>query len=497
MERKDKWVYVPDATIWAKHKDNILNPSGKYYTALVLRADTGEIYNRGGLYGGSTAIVLTVDERSTGDVVNSNKPLPSSYNNEPVYVKFKSGIAQASVAFTGSYTISAVMSLYNEKSVKQVHIHMPGNLLTNAEVTVTDITAEINKKANKDDVYDKVYIDGLIEDIKSTSTSRPVEGDGTVPPAPLVADADFVKYTEKEEHAEGSVGQHISMLKGGVAELSGKAGFIETATGKYAEVGEKSMSVAVNGKAIGTDGKEFSKTGYAISSRIQVNRGDILIFPSSQILPIDVSFFNRAVTRTYNKIDHYDYEYDDDGNVTKETPVFVEVTESFYEALSAQSVAAMPATGYVYLCPTTMEIVVCGLQADIASKKLGVYGLGIFKNMATNFVGAPGQRIIAQAFLQMEARIKALESMIENLGSVRCRALTVDDIPAVCGVPIVLLAHGVPADGNVPINWDTATLGEWNGCPAYMGSVYINVDASGNGVYYATGTDAVNNWKQA
>lgn len=270
-----------------------------------------------------------------------------------------------------------------------------------------------------------------------------------------------------------------------------------TSLGDYDGVGEKTMSVNVSGKAIGTDGKEFTKTGYAISGKISVNRGDILVFPSSQVLPTDVSFFNRAVTRTYQKIDHYEYEYDEEGNITKETPVFVEVTESFYEALSAQSVAAMPATGYVYLCPTTMEIVVCGLEADIRGKKLQVFGLGIFKNMATNFVGAPGQRIIAQMFLQQQAEINALKSMIDNLGSLRCRSLSVDDIPMVCGVPMILIGHGVPADGNVPDNWDVKTMGQWNGCPCYVGQKYINVDASSSGEYYANGTDEVSNWKQA
>lgn len=97
-------------------------------------------------------------------------------------------------------------------------------------------------------------------------------------------------------------------------------GKFSTSLGDYDGVGEKTMSVNVPGKAIGTDGKEFTKAGYAISGKISVNRGDILVFPSSQVLPTDVSFFNRAVTRTYQKIDHYEYEYDEEATSRRRRP---------------------------------------------------------------------------------------------------------------------------------------------------------------------------------
>ena len=105
------------------------------------------------------AIVLTAN----GGTVTSNKPLPQNYNNEPVYIKYITAIAQASVAFTGSYTITALMTQYAAKSVVQVRIHMQGKELSTAQVTVTDITDEINGKVDKE--TNKSLIDSRVAEV--------------------------------------------------------------------------------------------------------------------------------------------------------------------------------------------------------------------------------------------------------------------------------------------------------------------------------------------
>lgn len=133
MEKKDKWVYVADATIWAKHQNDILKPTGKYYTALVLRADTGEIYNRGKLYGSSPAIIITVSYSGKWNVT-SNKPLTEYRDDMPVYVKTDIGIAQASVAYTGSFHIVALITEYGKQLPTRYIIHTTTDLKT-VEVT--------------------------------------------------------------------------------------------------------------------------------------------------------------------------------------------------------------------------------------------------------------------------------------------------------------------------------------------------------------------------
>ena len=37
----------------------------------------------------------------------------------------------------------------------------------------------------------------------------------------------------------------------------------------------------------------------------------------------------------------------------------------------------------------------------------------------------------------------------------------------------------------------------WDGVPVFVGQIYINLDATSSGLYYATGHDSVSDWKQA
>ena len=264
--------------------------------------------------------------------------------------------------------------------------------------------------------------------------------------------------------------------------------FLERGLGKYDATRNITLQQATAGKYVNVNGQEVSASGYGISAEVQLNAGDIMLVPSASPVPADVSLFARIVTRTYDKVINYTYTYRQDYpelpatatadynsaliytaqyNETGDTPVLTgwlmggqtyttlpatrEVTESYYEPLMKQAVAAMPSTGYyVYLCPTSMTIVVSGYTATVNGGVALVVGLGIFKNIATNFIGAPGQAVIAQAFAQMLGEIEGLKAQLNNLGDVRAICVNSEDMPKVQNYPMIVYGAGAPSAPNVP-----------------------------------------------
>ena len=296
---------------------------------------------------------------------------------------------------------------------------------------------------------------------------------------------------------------------------NGRVLFIENGLGKYDSIRSITLSQATSGKYVNTDGQEVSASGYGISSPIQLNMGDILLVPSASAVPASVSLFARQVTRTYDKVINYTYTYQQENpelyntatadydsslvytavyDTSGETPVLTgwtkggqtyttlpathEVTESYYEPLMKQAVSAMPSTGYyVYLCPTSMTIVVSGYTATVNGGVAQVVGLGIFKNIATNFIGAPGQAVLAQAFAEVYAMIDGLKENLQQLGNTKAICIDFENLPMVCGQPLVVEGAGAPSV-----------------VPQFIGQRYH--DTTNSKCYEAFAvTNSTNNWK--
>ena len=264
--------------------------------------------------------------------------------------------------------------------------------------------------------------------------------------------------------------------------------FLEKGLGKYDAIREITLVQAKAGKYVNVNGGETSQSGYGISEEVELNAGDILLVPSASAVPATVSVMARLVTRTYAKVISYTYTYQLENpelyatatadydptlvytavyDTSGETPVLTgwlyggqtyatlpathDVTEQFYEPLMKQAVAAMPSTGYyVYLCPTPMTIVISGYTATVNGGVAQVVGLGIFKNIATNFIGAPGQAVIAQAFAQLFGIIDGLKAQLDNLGETRAICINSEDVPKVQNVPMIVTGSGAPTAPNVP-----------------------------------------------
>lgn len=103
-------------------------------------------------------------------------------------------------------------------------------------------------------------------------------------------------------------------------------------------------------------------------------------------------------------------------------------------------------------------------------------------------------RAVAEALVSLAARLDAIESSKGLLGNATAGVLDVSEITR-DRYPLVLCAHGVPAEANIPENLPKGL--PWDGLPAFKGQQYIDLDASSGGLYYATGNESINDWKQA
>ena len=238
------------------------------------------------------------------------------------------------------------------------------------------------------------------------------------------------------------------------------------------------MSVEKSGKYVDPDGQEKSSASMGISAPLEIRSGNIYLLQCAAAVGTGVALFSRKVTNTYDKAIAYSYTYngdgtiatatadydpelvysysyneegvatitDKDGETVPELPATHQVTESFYEPLFRTNDATMPKSGYyLLLCTQDMEIVVSAASSDITGKNLLGVRYGVFASIATNFVGSPGQKVIAQAFAELYAAVQALSSVVDNAGHLKADVLDMANLPKVCGEDMYLTGEGAPA----------------------------------------------------
>ena len=357
------------------------------------------------------------------------------------------------------------ITIYENSAYKWEHI---GD--TNIDLSGYSTTEQMNAAIASAlaSYYTKSQVDAMIANINTALTQK-------------ASQADLTAETNRASQAEQANAQNIATLQELVA-------FINKSFGKYDGQTVKTLSQAKAGKYVNVNGGETSASGYGISAPLTLNAGDILLIPSAQAVPATVSVVARLVNRTYQKVIVYTYTYQQANpelyatatadydptlvytaiyDTTGETPVLTgwalggvvyqtlpathEVSEQFYEPLMKQAVAAMPSTGYyIYLCPTPMTIVVSGYTATVSGGEALVVGWGIFKNITTNFVGAPGQSVLAQAFAVLFAAIDGLTAQLANLGETKAKSIDFEESPKLCGQDMYIQGNGAPTAPVVP-----------------------------------------------
>ena len=303
--------------------------------------------------------------------------------------------------------------------------------------------------------------------------------------------------------------------------------------GMYLNPTEYVLVVGVSGKYIDKDSAlEVANGNYSISQPFSLKAGDILLVPSASAVTAACSVVSKKVTNTYDKVIIYAYTYDEFGRINTATadynpslvytayyesdeqttptdwmiggehiaelPQTHEVTESFYEPLVKQSVAGMPDAGYyVYLASQAMDVVVSAYNATINGGHAIIAGWGIFKNIATNFVGIDKQRVIAEAIADLFAQVEGINEKLTNgLDRLSVKHLHIDR--ELSGLNIAgtfcLQGAGVPSASVVPVNWDFGRYGDWKGIPQFIGQEYF--DTIDKVFYKAHGVTAVSDWKR-
>ena len=177
-------------------------------------------------------------------------------------------------------------------------------------------------------------------------------------------------------------------------------------------------------------------------------------------------------------------------------PVYtVEVyEESRYLPNNEDRFVAIPDSGYyVANIPQACKAVI-SYKPGTTDMNVIVVKHGALANLTSQLFGNYEHRTMVEAMASLYARVAALENSRGLIGNATAGALDALEFTRY-RYPLVLYGHGVPAAANVPVNLPDGM--PWDGIPVFIGQLYINLDASESGVYYATGHDAVSNWKQA
>ena len=161
---------------------------------------------------------------------------------------------------------------------------------------------------------------------------------------------------------------------------------------------------------------------------------------------------------------------------------------------------ATPASGQVTISPALASIEDWGLEVlEGVSGSAYVtmqYAQGYPDSVAALVAGVNNAKlqVLVEALVSIVARVQALEVRQDRLGKATAESIDANEITRY-RAPMVLYAHGVPAENTVPVNWPAGL--PWDGIPYFVGQLYINLDAASAGVYYAINNTAVSGWKNA
>lgn len=186
----------------------------------------------------------------------------------------------------------------------------------------------------------------------------------------------------------------------------------------------------------------------------------------------------------------------DETTVNTGYPVYVQetYTETRYLPNNEDRFVAIPDSEYyVANIPQSCKVVV-SYKPGVSDTAVIIEKHGALANLISQVFGIYEHRTMVEAMVSLAARVDALESKRGLIGNSKAGTLDVENLTK-CLYPTILRGHGVPAASNIPDNLPEGL--PWDGVPVFVGQLYINLDATSGGLYYATGHDSVSDWKQA
>lgn len=177
-------------------------------------------------------------------------------------------------------------------------------------------------------------------------------------------------------------------------------------------------------------------------------------------------------------------------------PVYVLETyiETRYLPNNEDRFVSIPDSGYyVANIPQSCKVVI-SYKPGITDMEVIIEKHGALANLISQVFGIYEHRTMVEAMVSLAARVDALEKSKYHIGNVAAGTIDVTEITKY-RYPLTMLGHGVPSADVIPVNLPNGL--PWDGVPMYRGQMYINMDASSSGLYYAVGTGSINDWKQA
>lgn len=169
-------------------------------------------------------------------------------------------------------------------------------------------------------------------------------------------------------------------------------------------------------------------------------------------------------------------------------------TEQRYLPNNEDRFVQIPDSGYyIANIPQSCRCVI-SYKPGVTDMQVVVMKHGALANLTSQIFGIYEHRTMAEAVAVIEARVKALEDGKDKLGNATAGTVDFEEVTK-CKYPTILRGHGTPGASVFPVNLPEGL--PWDGVPVFAGQLYINLDAASGGLYYATGANAVSDWKQA
>ena len=169
-------------------------------------------------------------------------------------------------------------------------------------------------------------------------------------------------------------------------------------------------------------------------------------------------------------------------------------TEQRYLPNNEDRFVQIPDSGYyIANIPQSCKCVI-SYKPGVTDMQVVVMKHGALANLTSQIFGIYEHRTMAEAVAAIEARVEALEGGKDKLGNATAGTVDFEEVTK-CKYPTVLKGHGTPGASVVPVNLPDGL--PWDGVPVFAGQLYIYLDAASGGLYYATGANAVSDWKQA
>lgn len=183
----------------------------------------------------------------------------------------------------------------------------------------------------------------------------------------------------------------------------------------------------------------------------------------------------------------------EESTVVSDFPVYTTETyiEHRYLPNNEDRFVKIPDSGYyIANIPQSCKCVI-SYKPGVTDLNVLVRKHGALANLTSQIFGIYEHRVMSEAVVNLAARVEALEALIRRPGNISVGVLDFTSLTKF-GYPAVLFGQGAPSASVRPFN--LAPELPWDGIPAFLGQLYIDVTAATRGLWHAKDSTAVSDW---